>query len=122
MMREQRELEEYFDGFLRERRGTLNIGAPAFFCTYVLPALVKKFGEEHLDAKVNIIEAGVDDLANCLQSETIDLCIAVEEWPANAYKKRRDRRRRDSPRRAALFPPQTAAWRTSASARRTSTG
>ena len=65
MMREQRELEEYFDGFLRERRGTLNIGAPAFFCTYVLPALVKKFGEEHLDAKVNIIEAGVDDLANC---------------------------------------------------------
>ena len=86
MMREQRELEEYFDGFLSERRGTLNIGAPAFFCTYVLPALVKKFGEEHLDAKVNIIEAGVDDLANCLQSETIDLCIAVEEWPANAYK------------------------------------
>ena len=85
MMREQKELEEYFDGFLSERRGTLNIGAPAFFCTYVLPALVKNFGEEHRDAKVNIIEAGVDDLANCLQSETIDVCIAVEEWPANAY-------------------------------------
>ena len=86
MMREQKALEEYFDGFLSERRGTLNIGAPAFFCTYVLPALVKNFGEEHRDAKVNIIEAGVDDLANCLQSETIDICIAVEEWPANAYK------------------------------------
>ena len=86
MMREQKALEEYFDGFLSERRGTLNIGAPAFFCTYVLPALVKNFGEEHRDAKVNIIEAGVDDLANCLQSETIDVCIAVEEWPANAYK------------------------------------
>ena len=82
MMREQKALEEYFDGFLSERRGTLNIG----FCTYVLPALVKNFGEEHRDAKVNIIEAGVDDLANCLQSETIDVCIAVEEWPANAYK------------------------------------
>ena len=52
----------------------------------MLPALVKNFGEEHRDAKVNIIEAGVDDLANCLQSETIDVCIAVEEWPANAYK------------------------------------
>lgn len=86
MLREQRALEEYFDGFLAERRMTLNIGAPAFFCTYVLPPIVKKFGEEHLDAKVNIIEAGVDDLANCLQSETIDVCIAVEEWPANAYK------------------------------------
>lgn len=86
MMREQRALEEYFDGFLSERRRTLNIGAPAFFCTYVLPELVKKFGEEHLGATVNIIEAGVDDLANCIQSEAIDLCIAVEEWPANAYK------------------------------------
>ena len=52
----------------------------------MLPALVKNFGEEHRDAKVNIIEAGVDDLANCLQSETIDVCIAVEEWPANVYK------------------------------------
>lgn len=86
MMEEQRALEEYFDAFLSERRRTLNIGAPAFFCTYVLPALVKNFGEEHLGATVNIIEAGVEDLANCLQSETIDLCIAVEEWPANVYK------------------------------------
>ena len=86
MMNEQKELEKYFDGFLSERRMTLNIGAPAFFCTYVLPALVKNFGEEHPGATVNIIEAGVEDLANCLQSETVDLCIAVEEWPANAYK------------------------------------
>ncbi len=86
MMDEQKELEKYFDGFLSERRRTLNIGAPAFFCTYVLPALVKKFREEHLGTTVNIIEAGVEDLANCLQSETIDLCIAVEEWPATVYK------------------------------------
>lgn len=86
MLREQKALEEYFDGFIAERRATLNIGAPAFFCTYVLPALVKKFSAEHLGARVNIIEAGVDDLAGCLQAETIDVCIVVEELPPNAYK------------------------------------
>lgn len=86
MMKEQHELEEYFEKNSPEQHRTINIGAPAFFCIHVLPALINSFGKEHRNARINIIEADADDLVNSLQAETVDICIAVEKWPHTAYK------------------------------------
>lgn len=82
----QRDLEALLGEHMQERQKMLNIGAPAFFCSYTLPTLVKSFKESNPDCKVNIIEANDGDLLNCLSAGTIDVCLTVERWSKRIYK------------------------------------
>ena len=74
----QADVESHFEQLSLSRRKSLNIGAPAFFCTYILPNIVKSFKEIYPECKVNVIEASDKDLWNGMQSDAIDCCISVE--------------------------------------------
>lgn len=82
----QQELETYFEAHIQERQHTLNIGAPAFFCAYVLPPIIQEFQMNHPTCRINIIEACDEDLMECLQRDTIDACLTVQTWPSSMFK------------------------------------
>lgn len=79
----QTDVESYFEKLSMGRKTSLNIGAPAFFCTYILPSVVKSFKDIYPDCKVNVIEANDKDLWNGMQSDAIDCCISVESGLSN---------------------------------------
>lgn len=79
----QTDVESHFEQLSLNRKRSLNIGAPAFFCTYILPGVVKSFKEICPECKVNVIEACDKDLWNGMQSDAIDCCISVESGHSN---------------------------------------
>lgn len=82
----QRELETCFETRTQTRQHTLNIGAPAFFCSYILPPVIQEFQSNHPTCRINIIEASDEDLMECLQKDTIDACLTVQTWPNSVFK------------------------------------
>lgn len=82
--KEQRKLEWFYKNFLLEQQKTVSIGAPAFFCTYMLPSIVKNYNARHPQYKVNVIEAGDNDLRNSINTDAIDMCVTVEKWRTNS--------------------------------------
>lgn len=74
------EMEQYCDEIRQNRKKCdLNIGAPSFFCTYVLPPMVNAFKERHPDVSVKLIEINDTDLKKLLRSEMVDLGLSVEQ-------------------------------------------
>lgn len=79
----QTDVESYFERLNAGKLNSLNIGAPAFFCTYILPSIVKSFKNIYPDCKVNVVEGSDKDLWNGLQTGAIDCCISVENGASN---------------------------------------
>lgn len=82
----QCELEEALAAQAQERQHTLDIGAPSFFCTYILPPVIQQLQSSRPDCRINVIEASDDDLLECLQSDAIDLCLTVQSWPGSMFR------------------------------------
>lgn len=74
----QEEIESYCNEMRRHRKSDLNIGAPSFFCTYVLPPLVAAFRLENPGINIKLIETNDSDLKKFLQAGIVDLGISVE--------------------------------------------
>lgn len=85
IMEIQKEMEEYFNNLKEEHEGTIKVGGPAFFCTYVLPIIANKFVETFPNYNVNILEANAGDLLKYLQEDLLDVIIDVENssFPKN---------------------------------------
>lgn len=85
-MREiQQELEDSFARCIQARQHTVNIGAPTFFCAYILPPILQDFQRGHPHCQINVIEASDNDLIECLQKDTIDACLTVQTWSGHMF-------------------------------------
>lgn len=73
------ELEKYCESLRRQKKADLVIGAPSFFCTYVLPPLVASFQMEHPDFSAKLIETNDAELRELLRAGVLDLGLTVEE-------------------------------------------
>lgn len=73
-----RDLEDYCDSLSRKKKVDLTIGAPSYFCTYLLPQLVAEYQSEHDDFSVKLIETNDAELRTLLLAGVLDLAFTVE--------------------------------------------
>lgn len=72
------ELENYC-GSLRLHRGIdVAAGAPAFFCTYVLPQVIAAWQLENPDSSIRLIETNESELRRLLSAGMLDMGLTVE--------------------------------------------
>lgn len=74
----QREIEDFCDDVHRKKQHDLNIGAPSFFCTHILPPIINSFQKEHPDYSIKLIETNDEELRKLLQIGILDFGITVE--------------------------------------------
>lgn len=74
----QKELEFYCESIQMQRKSDLTIGAPSFFCTYVLPSVVSAFQIEYPDCYIKTIETNDNDLKKFLRAGVVDIGLSVE--------------------------------------------
>lgn len=79
IMNLENEMRSYFNSLLDNNRGTINVGAASFYCTYILPTIIQDFRVEYPDYTVNLLEANADELMKCLHSGIVDIVIDVEK-------------------------------------------
>ena len=79
MQKVHRDLEDYCAELRRHRKNGLTVGAPSFFCTYVLPPLVSSFQMEHPDLAVKLIETNDAEMVALLRAGVLDAGLTVEE-------------------------------------------
>lgn len=72
------EMSEYAETIRRKKTGGLTIGAPSFFCTYLLPKLISEYHVMNPDLPVKLIETNDDDLRRFLGSGIVDFGFSVE--------------------------------------------
>lgn len=78
-MRAVRDEMERYCGELRRHSGaSLTVGAPSFFCTYVLPPAVSAWQMERPDCAVRLVEANDAELRSLLAAGAIDAGLTVE--------------------------------------------
>ena len=80
------EIEGYCDELRRHRKCDLNIGAPSFFCTYVLPPLINAFKMEYPGIAIKMIESNDSDLCKFLKAGMVDLGFSVEPTMPSNFK------------------------------------
>ncbi|MBQ8090629.1 MAG: LysR family transcriptional regulator, partial [Pyramidobacter sp.] len=73
------DLEKYLADARLHGKNSLTVGAPAFFCAYVLPSLASSFQSEHPDFAVKLIETSDAELRELLAEGVIDAGLTVEE-------------------------------------------
>ncbi|HJE18731.1 MAG TPA: LysR family transcriptional regulator [Aliicoccus persicus] len=78
VMQIEEDMKLKFKALSELNKSTINVGAASFFCTYVLPDLIKDFQDKHPQYTVNVLEANADDLMKYLKSGVVDLIIDVE--------------------------------------------
>ena len=70
----------------KARKCDLNIGAPSFFCTYVLPPLINAFKMEYPGIAIKRIESNDSDLCKFLKAGMVDLGFSVEPTMPSNFK------------------------------------
>lgn len=71
-------MEAYCEEMTRHQRCDISIGAPSFFCTYVLPPLAAAFKEDNPQVSVKLIEINDADLRELLKNGAVDIGLSVE--------------------------------------------
>lgn len=83
------EIEERIDAYFASaagvRGGTLNIGSSSYFCTYVLPGIIKRYHEHNPGCTLNLIETVVTDMEEKLKSGELDLVMDVETMDSQVF-------------------------------------
>lgn len=72
------EIALYCEELRRYRKFDLNIGAPSFFCSYVLPPMISSFKKNNPGVTIKLIETNDSDLRKFLRSGMVDLGLSVE--------------------------------------------
>ncbi|MBP5211738.1 MAG: LysR family transcriptional regulator [Pyramidobacter sp.] len=73
------DLENYCGELRRRGRNSLTVGAPAFFCAYMLPSIVSDFQAQSPDFAVKLIETSDAELRELLLAGVIDAGLTVEK-------------------------------------------
>ena len=77
MLDVQKELEEYCETRIRLKDRVMTIGAPSYFCRYVLPPIIDSFRLEHPEYQIRVIETNDNELREFLSTGAADLGISV---------------------------------------------
>ncbi len=78
MMKMQDDLERFCTDLRRRNNRGLKVGAPSFFCTYVLPQAVSAWQLEHPGCAVRLIESNDAELRELLRAGILDIGLTVE--------------------------------------------
>ena len=73
------EMDEYFKNLSMHHMSGINIGAPSFFCIYVLPDFIKEFCSVHPECQINLVELNASDMASHLLKGTLDMMVDVRK-------------------------------------------
>lgn len=82
----QSELENYCEKLQREKNCEVTIGAPSYFCTYVLPSVIDNFSREYPEYRFRIIETNDNELREFLRSGVVDMGISANpDMPSDIH-------------------------------------
>ena len=70
-------VEEYCETRMRLKDRIVTIGAPSYFCRYVLPPIIDSFRLEHPEYQIRVIETNDNELREFLSTGAADLGISV---------------------------------------------
>lgn len=73
------EMDDYFRGVSLQQTSTINIGAAAFFCVYILPDFINEFRSTHSGCKINLMELNASDTTPHLLKGAVDMIIDVRK-------------------------------------------
>lgn len=71
------EIEQLSEEVRRRKKSHLNIAAPSFFCTYVLPEITGDYGLEKPEVNIKVIESNDKEMVDFLKSGICDIGISV---------------------------------------------
>ena len=75
----EREMEGYFADLSGGSRGTLAIGSGAYYCTYVLPGLIRRFQAQYPQVQISLLEDISDQRTQKLSQGQLDFMVDVNE-------------------------------------------
>lgn len=83
----QKNLEMELDDLLKLRKGTITVGSTTFIVSYVLPGLLKKFGEKYPGIELRILVEQSTTLYEKLEKGLVDVAIdnALSKSPDYEY-------------------------------------
>ncbi|MCD8330497.1 MAG: LysR family transcriptional regulator, partial [Lachnospiraceae bacterium] len=73
-----KEMEQYCDEVHQRRKSDLTVGAPSFFCSYMLPPVISAFRMDYPEISIKLIESNDSDLRKFLRAGIVDLGLSVE--------------------------------------------
>ena len=79
------EIDLYFSSQAGKRSGTLTIGSASFFCTYVLPGILRGYHEVNPECEIDMLETNVDQADSRLRKGEIDLLLDVEKMDEESF-------------------------------------
>ena len=79
------EIDLYFSTQAGKRSGTLTIGSASFFCTYVLPEILRGYHDVNPECEIDMMETNVDQADSRLRKGEIDLLLDVEKMDEESF-------------------------------------
>ena len=79
------EIDLYFSSQAGKRSGTLTIGSASFFCTYVLPGILRGYHVVNPECEIDMLETNVDQADSRLRKGEIDLLLDVEKMDEETF-------------------------------------
>lgn len=81
----EHDIQHYCNSVYNQEKIDIRIGAPSFFCTYILPMLISDFKARYTNVSIKLIEVNNTDLCNFLQQGILDIGISVESNILTGY-------------------------------------
>ena len=81
----EREIDDYFASVAGKKSGTLNIGAASFFCTYLLPELLRRYRTVNPDCGIHMREVSAEQSETLLKRGEADLIMDVEQMDPEVF-------------------------------------
>ncbi len=80
IMQINRNIDAYFEDIRDLKTGSLAIGGSAYFCSFVLPAMIARFHRKHPGIQIDLFEGNVRELNRYLRDERVDLVIETSDY------------------------------------------
>lgn len=79
-------MQQYFDDMLALKKGSVRIGASTYFCSNILPDVLRGFRDKYPYMSVHLIESNsTPELREKLLSKEIDFALTSNTYPAEDY-------------------------------------
>lgn len=86
IMAVEKGMEQYFEDVLALKKGSIRIGASSFFCSSLLPELLRSFHEKYPGITVSVEEnSSTPELKEHLTSKEIDFALSSNTYPRDDF-------------------------------------
>lgn len=72
---EERNLLAYFSDLRELNVGHLSLGGAAYYCSFIFPDLINAFHRQHPGITIDLLEGNIDQLAQGLEQEKLDIVL-----------------------------------------------